>query len=51
MLIPNPTIKVNSLYYKYNPIAAVVYYNPQSILVYKLSYINIEVFAGYRFLA
>ena len=30
--IPKPTIKTNNLYYKYNTIADVVNYNPQSIL-------------------
>ena len=48
MLKPKPTIKINGLYYKYNAIAAVVYYNPQSIPV-KFP-INIELFADYRFL-
>ena len=39
----------NSLYYKYNAISAVVYYNLQSILV---SFpINMGVFSGHRFLA
>ena len=46
VLIPKPTIRVNSLYYEYNAIAAVVYYNPQSILVS----FPIEVFADPRLL-
>ena len=41
-------IKTYILCYKYNAIATVVYYNPQSILV---SFpINIEVFSAQRFL-
>ena len=49
VLIPKSTIKVNSLYYKYNAIEAVVYYIPQSILA---SFpINIQVFTDHRFLA
>ena len=43
-----PTIKVYILYYKYNAIAAAIYYNPQSILV-SFS-INTELFADHRFL-
>ena len=43
------TIKVNILYYKYNAIAAFVYYNPQLIL--ESFSINIEVLSTQRFLA
>ena len=32
IIVTKPAIKVYILYYKYNAIAAVVYYNPQSIL-------------------
>ena len=39
--IPKPTIKVNSLYNKYNNMAAVVYYIPQSLLTSFLLNINV----------
>ena len=43
-----PTIKIYVLYYKYDAIADVIYYNPQSILV--SFHIIIEVFSAQLFL-
>ena len=42
ILKPKPTIKVNSLYNKYNNMTAAVYYIPQSLLTSFL--LNIDVF-------